>query len=81
MPGQMREFACAVDMQPASFARDAHPGCIGVLQWTSTQPVGNPSHRGSESLCCQFDPRHQRSLRQLATVQIAEQFAHSPERD
>src|SRR5260370_21684378 len=63
MPGQMREPARSVDMQPVPFACDAHPGFIGVLQWARAQPVGNMRHHRGELLCCELDPPHERSLR------------------
>ena len=62
MPSQMCEQARASNMEPVTFACDAHPGFIGMLEWTHTQPVSDLLHRRRESLGGELDPSHQRSL-------------------
>lgn len=56
MPGQMREKARAVDMQPRQFTCDAHAGFIPMLQRTGAQPVGNVRHYWGQSLGCALAP-------------------------
>src|SRR5450759_1340926 len=62
MPGQMRQEACAVHMQPMKHPIHADACLISMLELTGNDQIGNALDRRSQSLCCQFAPLYQGCL-------------------
>ncbi len=75
MPGQMRQKARAVHMQPMQHAIHADAGLISMLKRAGHDQLGNALHRRSQPLGGQFAPLQQGSFRDLAPTQRRERLA------
>jgi hypothetical protein len=75
MPGQMRQEAGAVHMQPMQHAIHADAGLSSMLELTGTDQFGNALDRGSQPLGCQFAPLDQGAFRDLAPTDRRERLA------
>src|SRR6266699_927211 len=75
MPGQMRQEAGAVDMQPMKHSIHANACLISMLEPTGNDQIGNALDRRSQSLGCQFAPLNQSALRDLAPIDRSQRLA------
>src|SRR5712692_5016363 len=75
MPSQMREFACAVHMQPMQHPIHADACLISMLELAGHEQFGNALDRRCQPLGCQFAPLHQGSFRDLAPTDRSESLA------
>jgi hypothetical protein len=75
MPGQMRQEAGAVHMQPMQHPIHADAGLIGMLESAGSDQIGNALDCGSQTLCCQFAPLDQGGFRDLAPTDRRERLA------
>src|SRR5713226_4138810 len=75
MPGQMRQEACAVHMQPMQHPIHADAGLISMLEPTGTDQFGHALDRWSQPLGCQFAPLYQGSFRDLVPTDRSERLA------
>lgn len=74
MPGQMRQPARTVDMQPMQDAIDANAGLITMLQATGGDQLTNALDHWSQALGGQFTPRQQAGFRDLTAADGREGF-------